>query len=423
MRARARLVLALAVAIAAGAATSVAAQTSNDLFNDQKLQRIDLYVYSKDWARLKAASNENTHYPADVRWSGLAARNASIRSRGSGSRSGTKPGLLIDFGHYVGGQTFVGLQRLVLKNLTQDPSTVREFLAMKLLRRMGIPAPREAYATLYVNNVYSGLYGIVENLDAVATQRLFGDGQGYLYEYNWLSYYYFTYPGADLQAYAGMYIPVTHEAEPPSALYGAIEAWTRTVNEAADEEFVGSVQAYLDLIPFVRLTAAQAYLSELDDFLGSWAINNVFIYRSPGKTVHQLIAWDEDHALWASDYPVTAGHDENVLMRRLMASSEWKSAYFATVLEAADVANQVNEDAPGQGWLEAEAIRAIGMVRAAVYADPYKPFTNDEFELDAARVLSFAQQRGPFVRCEVARLTRTVPARPCLVPAVGRASR
>ena len=415
MRAYARGAVALVILLAAVSATDAVAQTSDDLFNDQKLQRIDLFVHSKDWALLKATFEEDTHYPADLRWGGQAARNASIRSRGSGSRSGTKPGLLVDFGRYVSGQTFLGLQKLVLKNLTQDPSMVREFLAMKLLRRMGIAAPREAFAALYVNNAYAGLYGIVENIDTVATQRLFGESTGYLYEYTWLSYYYFTYPGADLQSYAAMYKPVTHTTDPAGALYGTFESWTRTVNEAADQDFIGAVQAYLDLIPFVRLTAAQAYLSELDDFLGAWAMNNFYVYRFAGKTVHQLVAWDEDHALWSVDSPVTSGHDDNVLMRRIMASPEWRSAYFATVLEAVDVASQATEADPGKGWLEAEATRIIGMVRDAAYADSFKPFTNDEFDADGARVLSFTQQRGPFVRCDVARLTGASTT-PCPVP-------
>jgi hypothetical protein len=107
-----------------------------------------------------------------------------------------------------------------------------------------------------------------------------------------------------------------------------------------------------------------------------------------------------------------------------MASSEWSSSYFATVLETADVANQRDEAAPGAGWLEAEATRVIVMVRDAVYADPYKPYSNDEFELDAARALSFTQQRGPFVRCDVARLTGgRPPNQPCSVPVGDRSIR
>ena len=41
------------------------------------------------------------------------------------------------------------------------------------------------------------------------------------------------------------------------------------------------------------------------------------------------------------------------------------------------------------------------MVRDAAHADTLKPFTNEEFEQDAARVLTFARQRGadlPFAR-------------------------
>ena len=84
----------------------------------------------------------------------------------------------------------------------------------------------------------------------------------------------------------------------------------------------------------------------------------------------------------------------------------------------------MDEAAPGQGWLEAEASRVIAMVRDAVYADPYKPYSNDEFELDAARALSFTQRRGPFVRCEVARLTGgRPPNQPCSVPAGVRSIR
>lgn len=53
-------------------------------------------------------------------------RNAGIRSRGRGSRSGTKPGLRVDFDRYASDQTFLGLKSFILDNLTQDPSGVHE---------------------------------------------------------------------------------------------------------------------------------------------------------------------------------------------------------------------------------------------------------------------------------------------------------
>ena len=86
------------------------AQTSDDLFNPDVLQRIDLWLNSSDWAKLKAAFQENTYYPADVTWNGQTVRNVGIRSRGLGSRSSTKPGLRVDFDRYSSGQQFLGLK-------------------------------------------------------------------------------------------------------------------------------------------------------------------------------------------------------------------------------------------------------------------------------------------------------------------------
>ena len=73
-----------------------------------------------------------------------------------------KPGLEVNFAHYSSRGQFLGLRALVLDNLTTDPSMIRERVAMAFLRRLGVPAPREVHAKLYVNGEYFGLYVIVE---------------------------------------------------------------------------------------------------------------------------------------------------------------------------------------------------------------------------------------------------------------------
>ncbi len=93
-------------------APAARAQTSDDFFNPAVLQRIELWLNDADWAKLKAAFQENTYYPADVVWNGQTVRNVGIRSRGLGSRSATKPGLRVDFDRYSTGQQFLGLNRL-----------------------------------------------------------------------------------------------------------------------------------------------------------------------------------------------------------------------------------------------------------------------------------------------------------------------
>ncbi len=150
------------------------AQTTDDLFSAQTLQRVDLELHSSDWAKLKENFQTNTYYPADFVWNGKTVYNVGIRSRGRGSRSPHKPGLKVDFDQYSTGQKFLGLKSLVLDNLTQDPSGIHEMVAMKFLARLGIPAPREAHVRLYVRGEYIGLYAVVESIDKDMLARVYG---------------------------------------------------------------------------------------------------------------------------------------------------------------------------------------------------------------------------------------------------------
>ena len=449
MRCRLALLIITAAAIVVCEPGIAAAQTADDLFNDQVLHRIDVYIYSKDWRLLKANYGLNTHYPADLRWQGKAVRNASVRSRGRFTRSGIKPSLHFNFDHYASGQTFLGLQSLVLKNLGQDPSTLREFLAMKMLRRLGVAAPRVAFASVYVNNSYMGLYGLVENIDTVAAQRIFGESAGHLFEFNWLNDWRFEYLGPGLPEYARRFEPINHLYDTQADLYGPVEAWCRLANESQPYEFSASIGQYVDVAALMRFVAAQAFMAEPDGFTGSRGMNNLFVYRTEGTNVHRFVAWDHDQSCDSVGFPITRGNDDNVLVRRLMEIPDARQTYYATLLEAAGYADEVIVEAGGKGlrqarpaaalpratvstddlrrlaadktkggrvaagaqglgWLESEALRALNLVRPAAYLDTLKPYSNEQFEAAAAYVLDFCRRRAAFVRSEVAQLANPV---------------
>ena len=394
----------LAAALCAGPGPA-AAQTADDLFNDQALQRIDLWVHTRDWYLLRAFPDSGERYPANLKWNGQTVTNVAIRLRGMGSRSAVKPALRVDFDHYATGQTFLGLKTISLRNSHQDPSGLRELLTMKTYRAMGLPAPRMAPAALYVNNTYYGYYIVTEEVDEPFLARVYGEDTGHLFEYRWAFYYYMEYLGTDLGAYATIYDPRTRETESQGSLYLPVEAMIRTINEASDADFVPAVSQYLVPDAFIRLTAAQAAIAECDGLLGNWGVNNHYLYRMNARTVHQFIPWDASSSLRALDYPLHAGHDENVLMRRAMAVPSLQQLYYDTLLEAANLFDSVDGAAaePGPGWLEREATRLLGLIRPAMYADQVKPYTNDEFEAGAAEVVTFAQLRGGFVRWEARR--------------------
>jgi len=380
------------------------AQGFEDLFNTAALQRIDLLLNSRDWEKLKANFQENEYYPADVRWNGQTVRNAGIRSRGLGSRSGTKPGLRVDFNRYAAAQTFLGLGSMILDNLTQDPSGLRERVAMRFYERMGLPAPREAHAALYVNNEYAGLYAVVESVDKDLLRRVFGgaegniENDGHLFEYKWRTEWFFTYPGNNLDAYAPFFDPVTHENASATALYAPLEAMFRAINESLDASFVETVSAYLDLPLFMKHVAVQNFLAQFDGILGYAGANNFYLYRFENSSRSQFVAWDEDSAFRAADFPILEGHDRNVLMRRAMSVPGLRDAYFDALRAAAASAA---ESLGGITWLEQEIQQQRSIVDDAMRADALKPFTNEEYAADADRLVEFARVRPAFVRSQI----------------------
>jgi spore coat protein CotH len=378
------------------------AQTADDLFSTTDLQRVDLWLHSSDWAKLKAEFQTNTYYPADMTWNGITVRNVGIRSRGRGSRSPHKPGLRVDFDRYTSAQRFIGLKSLVLDNVTQDASGIHESVAMAFYARLGIPAPREIHTRLYVNNEYAGLYVIVESVDKDMLARVFGaigadtQNDGYLYEFKWMDDWKFSYLGEGLAEYKLRFEPTTHESKADEELYRPIETLIRIANNTPPNLLPAELSARLDIPQVIRFIAAQVFLAETDGFLGGFGINNLYLYRLENSAVHVFIAWDADNTFYHPEYPTNSGINDNILMRALMANPEYSAMFYAELRRNIELAE-------ADDWLGNEIIRHAQRVDAAMKEDPWKPFSNNVFESKIAEMQSFARARVAFVKCELER--------------------
>lgn len=380
------------------AAVPAHAQSADELFNSQTLQRLDLWLNTADWNKLGADFQANTYYPADVTWNGQTVRNAGIRSRGRGSRSGTKPGLRVDFDRYATDQTFLGQKSFVLDNLTQDPSGIHETVAMAFNARLGIPAPREIHVRLYVRDQYAGLYALVEAVDKNMLARVFGaigedtQNDGYLFEFKYQDDWRFANLGTDLDPYKSRFEATTHESKSDEDKYRPIESLVRLTNDTPADRFKEVVGAVLDIPAFVRFVAAQTFLGDTDGFLGNAGINNLYLYRLENRDIHTVIAWDADNTFWGPDFPIDLTWAGNKLIDKLLSVPEY-SALFATELARAV------ELAETDGWLDAEIIRQVLRIDAAMKEDPFKPHTNDSYAGSIGVMLNFARARIAFVKC------------------------
>ncbi len=390
-----------------------------EFFDDNTVHEIRLMINPRDWDQLKLEFQQNTYYGCHFLWKGQEVRNVGIRSRGNGSRSGIKPGLRVDFDRYSIGQRFLGLKSFILRNNTQDPTMLHERVAMKLFQRMGMPAPREAHARLFVNDVYAGLYTIVEAVDKDFLSRHYQENDGFLYQYDYDatdSPYYFTYRGSD----PGLYSPdpfkaATHEKDPNPA---PLEAMIKIINETPDSEFPGAIAEYLDLRKFLTHVATENFLGELDGVLGNFAMNNFYFYRFENKNLSTFIAWDKshtfmvgpDHSIWHNI--VAPSWLQNRLMERIMDHTDLVDFYVSEIEKAANIAAAPvttptptqGLDAPAQkGWLETETLRQYEQIRQLALQDPFKPHSNEDFEAAAQSMLFFARERANLVRPQVDR--------------------
>ena len=389
------------------------AQTADDVFNVEALNDIRLVLHSSDWQKLKDNFQDNTYYPADVTWSGVTVRNVGIRSRGLGSRSAIKPGLRVDFDRYASGQRFVNLKSLVLDNLTQDPSMLKEVLSMRLFSRLGLPAPREAFVRLYVNNALVGLYAVVESIDKRFLERTFGQDNGNLFEYNYTFDFNFEYLGDDLGRYQEIFDAKTNESHSTFELFDPIHRMVRTANEASDAAFESAMSEFLDLKPFARHVAAETFVAENDGWLGYAGMNNFYLYQFGDRTQFQVITWDKDNTFLQTDFPIFERADRNVLMRRALAVPALKQAYLDGLAAAADSALEGQEGGdPSTGWLAREIERLAGLVLPAAREDTNKPYSTGEVEAAIDGLRRFARARPAFVTCAVANESRSPVACP-----------
>jgi hypothetical protein len=399
------------------------------LFDDGEIHDIWLHINSRDWEQLRAGYRENTYYPTDVEWRGFRVRNAGVRVRGRTSRSDFKPGLQLDFNRYVAGQEFLGLKSLVLDNLWQDPTMLRERLAMLVFRRMGLPAPRESHARVYVGSdrVYAGVYGVVEVVDKAFLERHFVENDGYLYEYHWQNPFGFASPGSDLDWYAARFEPRTRERESTWALYSPIQELVRAVNDAPADQLEEALAPYLDLETYITHIAVENFLSQPDGLVGNLGMNNFYLYRFAGKKLSQMIVWDQDLAFEGLDtFGLWENFDQNVLASKIRTVPRLRSRYLDTVVAIAEsvgppagtpeVEHASSRQCPAPdgepvcGWLETEVFREYAQIRESALADPRNPYSHEEFEQGVEFLKHFARQRSNLVRRDVARIAPEIVA-------------
>ena len=368
-----------------------AARAADPMFDQSRLHECRLDLDAADWSALRANFQTNQYYSANLTIDGETIRQVGIRSRGAGSRSGEKPGLKVDFNKYVSGQEFHGYKSVVLDNVTQDPSMMRELLASSVFEAVGIAAPQISFCRLNINSEFWGLYTLIEAVSKPFLKARLGEESGTLYDYEYTTDYRFTYLGDGMSPYAPVpFEPQTNENKLDTGRADFIKA----INQTPQSGYAAAMEAYIDVKKFLTHVAVENACAEYDGIVGQFGLNNFYLYQYGGQKKFVFIPWDKDTSFQAAEWPVQQRMDSNEFTKRLMLDPAMKSYYESEVKRIAT--SFVNT-----AFLNPKIDQFANLIRPSVVADTHKPFSVADFESTVAFLKAVAAVRPGNVAAQV----------------------
>lgn len=361
----------------------LSAQSSgNDMFDESFVHEIRITFEQEDfWDSLEYYYQQylefaapKTYLQASVEIDGVVVDSVGVRQKGYYSNwgsDGLKEPLKIDFNEFVSGKKYDGLKKINLQNGFQDPTLMRDALAYKFMRDAGIAAPRTAYAKVYLNDTYWGLYIVVEQVDNKFLKNWFENNNGNLFKC--INNTNLDWQGSSKHAYKDEFELKTNEE---------LDDWNefidmvRKINE--EDEFEDSISTQLQMNNYTRILAADVLMYNWDSYYDHG--RNFYVYYDSIASAFQWIPWDYNLAF--SDTPTDIvisydgggpfGPEPKPLVENCMASDLYRDMYFNHLCIM--IANYFSLEN-----LEAYIDDTKALIEDAVDEDPNKYFTTAEF--------------------------------------------
>jgi hypothetical protein len=348
-------------------------------------------------------------------------KSVAVRYKGNGtfldSRGSLKRSLKVDLNKSVKGQKLAGAAKLNFHNNVADPSAMNESVAYRLYRDAGVPAPRTAYARIYLTvpgkytRQYLGLYSIVENVDQHFIVDRFGTKQGAMFKPVTPSL--FADLGNDWANYQQIYDAKTKVT--PAQTQRVID-FARLLAHADDATFAAQLPDYFDIDQLARYMAVTTYLSTLDSIL--CVGQNNYLYLDPKTNKFQFLPWDLDHAFGqifgepdrlARLSIHTPWVGPNRFLQRVYQVESFKKAYLAhlaefsrTIFKPERFHAQVNEIAAAiRPAIEAESRDKLSKFDATLAGSSIKPASGWFAPKPVKSIKGFVDVRTPEVLAQL----------------------
>jgi hypothetical protein len=263
------------------------------IYGDTRVHTFRLHFNIENWADTLKHYFEDLgkkYYPVTVTFDDtLVIGSVGVRYKGNSSyaqsRNTPKKPFKLKFDKYQTEQTLLGLHFVNLHNCINDPSFMREAISYHIARSI-LPAPRTAYANLYVDSTLIGFYVMAEQVDPTFLGGHFATNENNLYKAG-NDGANMEYKGSHRNDYESDYGLKTNEND---------NDWSRFIrmiyklNNTPDNVFADTMSHYLDLDYCIRLLAFNMVLSNFDSYTGSG--RNYYLYDDMIGGNFKIIPWD-----------------------------------------------------------------------------------------------------------------------------------
>lgn len=377
--------------------SKLVAEVSGELlFDDTRIIEFHFSFSQPDyWQLLLDTRHTENYVKGDLMIDGAEIKSIGVRLKGQSSWQipSDKKSIKIDFDEYLD-QKFDGLDKLNLNNGFSDPTFLREKLFYEHCNAIGLPAPRTNFAVVYINNIYFGLYTVVEEVEKTFLKERFSNNDGNLYKGDPagdLAYY-----GETASDYNNMYSVETNKEN---------HDWTdlitliKKINLSEDTSFENEVTSAMYVPNFLKYWAALSLFSSYDSYLGS--AHNYFLYNDPVSGKFHWIPWDCNESFGGFNYLTITGLNVTTvpldylppapevrpLAERCLQNPILKNCYYTEVYE--QMQSFCNEN-----YLFPKIDTYANLIREAVYADSLKMYTDSIFELNLDTMVHISNAIG-----------------------------
>ena len=275
------------------------------------------------------------YHATSVEIDGNILADVGIRQKGYSSNFFTfskKKPLKLHFSKFVADRRFDGVKKVNLMNGVGDAAIAKDKMVYNMFRMHGVPGPRVAHTKIYINNVYWGIYALIEQVDKRYLKRNFADSKGNLWKNKGNSE--LAWQGA-VQANYPFELQTNETTNDWTKFYEFIEF----INTSTNADFSTLLADKFELDEYFRILAIDILINNWDSYLDHG--RNWYMYHEPKTNKMHWLPWDYNFAFdrfpnGSDDLSLIQNNQSKVLTKRVFEIPAYKTRildYMCEILE------------------------------------------------------------------------------------------